>query len=344
MSRMQRRMHFLPSILGQTIPGLAALLLVWPFYLAFGDYRVMVFAILTQVMLGVTASHLLAERRFRVGFDPAIMRRSLSFGWPIMLNGMLLFVVLHGEKLVVGRELGMEALAIFAMGFTLSLTPLSVMARSFNQFFLPQLSGAAGDPARFNRIARVNFQAHFLCAVLFAAFLTFFGPGIVHLLLGEAFAALGPLMAWLGILNAFRLLKGASALTAFSLARTGNAFWGNLPRVAALPLAWYVLIMGGDLVMVIWIGLLAEALGFLVSLMLLWRQPVFQLRPLWGTFAVNIALLGTLAAGAGLHLLPAPPEWAAPVSVVLAGLLLIGSLFVAHDLRAYIGQRKWRRR
>lgn len=344
LQRMHRRMHFLPSILGTSGPALASVLLIWPFFLLLGDYRVMLYAILAQIAFGVVSSHLLAKRRFRLAFDYEIVRRSLRFGWPILMNGALLFAVLHGEKLVVGRELGMGQLAIFAMGFTLSLTPLGVVSKSLNQFFLPQLSTAQDDSARFNRLSRINFQAHFLCAVLFAALLAIYGPAIVHLLLGEKFAALSPLLAWLGILNALRLFKAASALSAFALGRTGNALWGNLPRAVGLPLAWYVLVTGGDLLSVIWVGLLGEAAGFLLSLMLLRKQSVFHLRPLLPTLLLNVAVLAILAMQAGLPLLFAVPEWATLVLRVSGLALFAASLFVAKDLWAYVALVGRRRR
>lgn len=337
MFRMQRRMHFLPLILGKTVPALASVLLVWPLFLVFGDYRVMLWAILLQAILVMLASHLLAERRFVLGFDPAIIRRSLGFGWPILVNGALLFVVLHGEKLVVGRELGMEMLAIFAMGFTLTLTPLNVVGGSFKSYFLPQLAAAQDEAARYNRLARISFQAYFATAAGFALLMAWAGPAIVDLLLGEKFAALGPLLVWLGILNAFRLFKGASVLAAFALGRTGNALWGNLPRAAALPLAWYVLIQGGDLLAVIWIGLLGEAAGFAISLVLLRRQPVFHLRPLLPALAANLALLLALA---GAAVLPGP--MAGALDLLALG-IFAASLLLARDLRAYAG-RVFRRR
>jgi len=339
MDRIQRQMRFLPSILGQTIPGLTATLLVWPLFLMLGDFRIMLFAIIAQATLAVVASRLLAERRFHLAFDLTIIRHSFKFGWPILLNGALLFVILHGEKLVVGRELGMEALAVFAMGFTLSLTPLSVVARSLSQFFLPQLSSAKDDQTRFNRIALVSFQVHFLCAVSFAALLTFFGETLVHFLLGKSFAPLGPLMAWLGILNAFRLVKGASALAAFSLGRTENAFWANLPRVAALPIAWYILTVGGGLITVIWAALSAEALGLTISLALLRRQPTFRLRPLFYTCALNIAFLTTLGVAASLKLLPIVPGWVLVVIGFIASGLFVSTLFVGKELRVLIGSK-----
>lgn len=336
--RMQRQMKFTPSILGRTGPALASVLLVWPLFLVFGDYRVMLWALIGQMTLMVIASHLLAERRFQLGFDPTIIRRSLRFGWPLLINAALIFLVLHGEKLVVGRELGMEMLAIFVMGFSLSFTPLRIPAKSLSDFFLPQLSGAQDNALRYNRLVRISFQAYLAVGTGFALLLASAGPAIVDLLLGDSFAALGPLMAWLGILNAVRVFKSASGLAAFARGRTSNTLWGNLPRAASLPLMWYVLIQGGDLLALIWIGLIGEVAGFFVSLALLYRQPIIRLRPLLLTLVLNLASLLALAAGAEASLLSAAPHWAVVVANLVAVGFFIMSLFVAHDLQAYVGR------
>lgn len=334
--RMHRKMQFLPLIFGMSVPVVISVLLVWPLFIIFGDYRVMLFSIIIQISLELIFSHLLAERSFKLLFDLAIIRRCITFGWPILINGAIMFVVLHGEKLVVGRELGMEELAVYAMGITLSLTPLNVVGKSLSQFLLPQLSTAKDDTERFNHLARVNYQAHLFSAVLFAILLAFLGPTIVHLLLGEEFSALGPLLTWFGIMNAFRFFKGASTLAAFSVARTGNALWGNIPRAATLPLAWYMLTVGADLLTVVWIGLLGEAVGFLISIIVLQRYSIFHLKPLLPTLFVNVSLLLFLMLQASLQFLVAAPSWAPLALTIIVSVNFLISFIVAVDLKKYL--------
>lgn len=334
--RMHRQMLFLPLVFVTSGPVLVSVLMIWPLFLIFGDYRVMLFAILVQVMLEVLFSHLFAERPFKLLFDREIIRRCISFGWPILANGAIMFVVLHGEKLVVGRELGMEELAVFAMGVTLSLTPLSVIGKSLSQFLLPQLSAAKDDTEYFNHLARVNYQAHLIAAVLFTILLAFLGPAIVQFLLGETFSALGPLLIWLGVMNAFRFFKGASTLAAFAVAHTGNALWGNIPRAATLPFAWYMLTEGADLLVVVLIGLVGEAVGFLISLIVLRHQSIFRLKPLLPTLFINVSLLGVLMLQAGLQSFLTMPNWVSVSLGGIVGILVSISLFVARDLRVYV--------
>ena len=105
-----------------------------------------------DVPIGTLTSHLVAERPYRLVFDRGIMARSLRFGWPLLLNGILMFLAFQGDKLIVGRVMGMEALAIFAMGVTLTLTPTLVLAKSVQNMFLPKLSQLTDAPA-FREIA-----------------------------------------------------------------------------------------------------------------------------------------------------------------------------------------------
>ena len=122
----------------------------------------MLFAILGQTALAAITSHIVSERRFKMALDRKIMARGMQFGWPLLLNSALLFAVFNGEKLIIGREMGMADLAIFAMGMTLTLTPTLVLAKSTQTFFLPQLSSAQDDPDLFSTLSMAAMQAGFL--------------------------------------------------------------------------------------------------------------------------------------------------------------------------------------
>jgi hypothetical protein len=36
-----------------------------------------------------------------------VIREAVRFGWPLMINSVLLIMVMNGEKVVVSREIGM---------------------------------------------------------------------------------------------------------------------------------------------------------------------------------------------------------------------------------------------
>ena len=332
--RFKRTMRFGPWILAGLMPAALSVAAVWPLDRLLGDWRVMLYAVLGQVGLSLLASHLLAERRFAMSLDRAIMAKGLRFGWPLLLNGVLLFLVMHGEKLVVGRELGMAPLGIFAMGFTLTLTPTLILARSAQAFFLPQLSAVQDDDARFQPMAAATMQAAVANGLLVAVAIVVVGPPFVALVLGEKYADLGPLLSWLGILQAIRVFKAGPAVVALARGRTGNAMIGNLPRVAAILAAWWALAGGSGLLSVVAIGIAGEVVGFAISLALLRGRADVALGPMLWTSLAAAVVLGAIAVDAAWLGGARPMAQALGAAGCVA--LLAGAVLVMRELRGYI--------
>ena len=265
--RLNRDMVFGPVVLTGAVPALVSLIVVWPLATALGDYRVMLWAIVVQAVLMTVFSHITAQRAYLLVWDAKVMRESLAFGWPLLINGILLFAVFQGDKVIVGRAMGMETLAIFAMGFTLTLTPTLVMAKSAQNFFLPQLSRVEG--AAFDSLAQVTVEAALLMSAVLIVGVALLGPPLVALLLGVKYANLAPLLLWLAISQAVRVMKAGPAIVALARGETSNAMWANVARVVVLPLIWWAAVQGADLVTLIWIGIAGEVLGYAVALGLL---------------------------------------------------------------------------
>lgn len=343
--RMNRQMRFGPMILTGALPALGALGAVWPLAVWYGDYRVMLYSIILQAVLTALTSHLVAQRPYRLVLDRALMGQSLAFGWPLLLNGILLFAVFQGDKLIVGRTMGMETLAIFAMGFTLTLTPTLVLSKSVQNFFLPQLTAAnRGTPdgeARFAHLSMVTFQSHMLFATLIVLMIMAIGKPAIDVLLNDKYAQVVPLLTWMAILQALRLFRGGPATVALAQGMTGNALIANILRVASLPLAWWVAVTTGDIYQIIAVGLAAEFLSFIVAFALVRSRVRLGLRPLvWPV----VASLGTLLM-AMLHALGQTGHMMLAGSLgpyVALGLTVVGfvvSFATMTDLRRYIRSR-----
>lgn len=333
--RLHRQMRFWPMVLTGAVPALISLAAVWPLNVWFGDHRVMLYAILIQFWLMMVVSHLVAERRYGLVFDTAIMARSLAFGWPLLVNGILLFAVFQGDKLIVGRELGLEVLAILAMGVTLTLTPTLVMAKSAQNFFLPQLSKTE-DPARFAHLAQVTLQVSLVNGTLLVLGIVAVGGPFVLWVLGDKYSDLVPLLTWLAILQGLRVFKAGPSVVALSQGHSGNAMWANLVRVATLPVVWWVVQQGGALEHVIWVATAGEVAGFALALWLMRARARVSLRPMLAPMAATALFLACAAASAwwGMHSLPQ--------GLLAAALLLVPATFMAlmmTDLRMYIARR-----
>ncbi len=341
--RLNRHMNYLPGILATVISVALSLILVFPLAHIFGDYRVMLFAVVAQTITAILVSHLVARRPYRITLDRKIMREGFHFGWPVLLNGILLFAVFNGERMIVGRELGMASLAVFSLAFSLILTPTLVMEKSGQSFFLPQLSVARTNPDRFRHIAMVTFETHLLFGAVTVVGIALLGQPIVHLLLGAKYAAALPLLTWLAIMQGIRVAKGGSSTVSLSWAHTENGLVASLMRVALLPLAWYIVAHGGNLIQMIWIGTAGEIVGFAAALLMTRRRLRqhlhLSLAPLTLPLASTIALYSLAciyAADQSLYRPTALPQ------LLTGGLLLILLALAAiamKDLRLFIANR-----
>ena len=340
--RLQRRMRFGPLILINLMPMALSIALVYPLYWLFGDYRVMLFVVLLTAAMRTLASHLVAERPFRCAFDPAIMRRSFAFGWPMLLNGLLLALVIQGEKMIVGRELGMATLAIFAMGASLLQAPTASVAGALNSFLLPQLSGGQDDDARFQRMAMVAVQANFFLGICVALGVVVLGQPVVLLALGPEFQPVIALLVYFTIVEVTRSSRTCTSLVSLARGRTGNGLAGNLPRVLSLPVSWYALLQGAGLMEILFIAFAAELAGLAVGMGLMHRRARVALWPLAPTIAAFVMFLGALAVYGPLDAAPgvgAVTRGQAIAGLAAATLLAIGTMTT---LWSYLWEREMR--
>ncbi|MEM8849561.1 MAG: oligosaccharide flippase family protein [Pseudomonadota bacterium] len=265
--RFSRDERFLPVALSGVLPNLLALALAGTLAWLLGDWRAMLWSLLFQAICLVAITHVFADRPWRLRADAATWRRVLTFGAPLLVNGLILFVVLQGDKLIVGRVLGMETLGVFALATTLTLTPALVIAAALQTVLLPRLSRArdAGSlPAAIQPAIAASCAAGGLAATL--AVLA--GPAVAPFVAGTGYAALATLLLPLGVLQAIRMAKAAVTLVALALGQTSTAMVSNIPRLIALAIGAWAVTDGATIQTLIWIACLGEAAGVPVAL---WR-------------------------------------------------------------------------
>lgn len=322
--RLSRQMRFGAMAMASALSPVAALAVLPPLYWLFGDYRVMLWSLVVQAAATTALSHLFAERPYRIRFDLGVIREGMAFGWPLLVDGLLLFLIFNGEKFIVGRELGMEPLALFSMAVTLTLTPGLILQKSVSSLFLPRLSSA--QPEAFRRLSGATIETHLAAAGFLLLGVVFCADPFVHLVLGAKYAGILPLMTILAVMQGVRLLKGGCAIVSIARGYTSNSMASNLVRVAALVPAWYLTAQGAGLVTLIWVGILGELFSLVVSFWLLRRWVGQSLRP------VLLPLLLTLGLFALAGLWAAePPDH--PALLALLPLLWLGICALLPELR-----------
>jgi O-antigen/teichoic acid export membrane protein len=295
MFRRQREMQFLPSmgveVSAQFLSTAAAL----PLAYVLGDYRAMLYVLVIQQLVFAAASHWVAVRPYRWAWNRDIMRRAIGFGWPLLVNGILMFGILQGDRVIIGSLIGMTELGWYSAAFTLTLMAAMVLVRIMHTFFLPQLARVQDDEVEFERLYLVTIQATLVVGLGIALGFAILGPSMLVLLYGEKYGPAVAIIAWLAIAQGLRVARAGPAIVAIAKGNTTNPLLTNIARVLVLPVAWVAVSMGAGIIELVGLAILGEAVALAVTLLLLHRKLRLPLSNLVAPLVTSFGAIALIA-------------------------------------------------
>lgn len=264
---LQRRLEFAPVALSSVIPHIISLIALVVLGKWLGNYTVIVWVILIQNLTYVLLTFYYAEKKYHWTYDKQLFNQMISFGWPLLANGFLMFIIMQGDKAIIGAFFTTRELGWYSAAFALSLAPALVITRLLSSLLLPVISKWQNDQARFFEHYVITMQTCYLSGLASALFFIFLGPQMVVLLFGPAYQEASDVVVWLGLMQSIRIIKAGPMIVAMAKAETKNAFISNLVRAASFSFL---------LVAVIWfnvsvnsvalLGLLGEGLALFASI------------------------------------------------------------------------------
>ncbi|MBZ5499106.1 MAG: oligosaccharide flippase family protein [Acidobacteriia bacterium] len=299
-ARRQRNLDYLPVVLVDVVPQFLITAAAFPLASWLGDYRVIIWLMICKAALGSAMSFVLARRPYRWAWESAYVRSMLSFGWPLLLTGFVMFGCQQADQVLVGAVFSLNVLANYALAYFLVSIPWFIFGQVGGSLMLPLLSRAQDDPDWFRRQYRVCAQASTVAGVVIILPLIVAGEQLVTLLFGVKYRGTGMFVAVLGAAFALRFLRVASATSAMAKADTVNQLYSYIWRAASLPLALGVVLAHGTPLQIAACAVLGEVLAAIVSLVRLWRR---QRVPLRESFAPSAYLLTLVTLGVGFSFL-----------------------------------------
>lgn len=334
LARLQRAMRFKALVLTDLAPQVITLAIAAPIALWIGDYRVILFVYLVQVACFVATSHMLAERRFAVAWDGALLRRMVVFGWPLLINGMLMFGILQGDRVVVGSALTITDLGWYSAAFTLLMAPTVVLTRVLQSYFLPLLSSVQDDAAMYAKRAAGAGQACLGAGAAFAAGAMICGDDLLVLMYGSKYAPAAAVVPWLAAMQGVRIFRNAQNVAAIGRADTKNPMYANIVRSVSLVLAVLAVVLGFGVEGVAASGLIGECLAAVWAQRLLKTRLGLSWAPIRA--GVGVSLIGLTLVGVGLVVFDRQrPMLIADfgVGVLVSGCIGLGVLGVSRELK-----------
>ncbi len=294
---------------------------------------------LTGAVAGAILFIAFEPRSLRPGFDRGHARALLRFGLPLAGSSMIVFAASNVDRLIVGAVLGPVPLGIYVLAFNLSNWPNSIFALPVRAVAPALLARLQGDPPamRTTFLSALELLAAItlpVCVLLAAA-----SAPVVGLLYGDAWTAAGPVLVWLGLLGALRILFELCYDYFVVLADTRVVLVVQVVWLLALLPAVYLGVRGGG-------AAGAAAAQFVVAALVVAPVYLWELRRTGiGAGAVGARVLWPVAAAGAAALVSVVAVRAIPADLValplvgVAGVAAIALLVyrrrtALHDLRA----------
>ncbi|MCC6360767.1 MAG: oligosaccharide flippase family protein [Phycisphaerales bacterium] len=290
--RLQREMRFGPAVVTQVGSQLAAVLAAWPLARWLGDWSAMLWIVLIQSAVLALLSHLVARRSYSWAWNAVQLRRLLIFGWPLLINGVLMFGVFQGDLAIVGSHYLLAQLAHYSLAGAIAAAPTQVVGSVFVSLLLPLFADVQSDQTRLVQRYRAAIQSACFSAGLIAAGITLLADGLLSGLFGEKYSAAGDVLVLLGFAQAVRLARMPPTVAALARQDTLNSAISNGYRLLGIPVALALASCGAPLSWIALAAIFGECSAFASAVFRLQRR---QAVPISASFVPCMLTLTMLA-------------------------------------------------
>jgi O-antigen/teichoic acid export membrane protein len=205
----QREHNYVPSTLTQLFAQVAALAAVLSAAYMLRDHRAIVAGFLIESFTYCIASHILAPKAYRLQSDREVFAAALSFGIPLLVNGIGLAVFSQLDRILVGHWFDVATLATYAVILNMVIVPIALINRVFGTLGLAHISARMRDQSavRGDYLALVYLWG--VMAATYALFLATTLDVLTPLIFGHYFNV-SPIVQVLVIVMGFcQVAKGA---------------------------------------------------------------------------------------------------------------------------------------
>ena len=289
--RLQRKMQYRSAVLVEAIPQAVITLAAFPLAIWLEDYSTVLWLVLMQAAIGLLVSHLFSQRPYRLNWDRQYVTRLLVFGWPLLINGLLMFGALQGDRLIIGTFYSMAELGVYSVAFSLALMLASILAKISTSLFLPLLARLQDQHIEFTKNYTLIVQILALIGGIVALPFVTAGGSLIVLIFGKQYLSVFAFAPWLGVLLVVRIFRLAPTIASLARGDTKNSMIANCFRfigvAAAIVVAWQRMSLSA----IVLCGIVGESLAFISVMYRLQKlQAISFTKSLFPPFIVTVVL------------------------------------------------------
>jgi len=171
-------------------------------------------------LVSLLMSYVLHDYRPKVSFQKDKFRELFGFGKWVLTSSILVFLVTQGDDIFVGRVLGITALGLYQMAYTLSNLPATEITHVISQVTFPAYSKLQDRPSQLKEAyVRVLQLTSFLSFPL-AAGIVVLAPHFIPILIGNKWLAAVPALQILAFAGLTRSIAATAGYLFYALGRT----------------------------------------------------------------------------------------------------------------------------
>ncbi len=334
--RQQRSLQNRNYLLIEVVPQAISLAATVPILALTGGYLTVVWIAILQASLSVATAHALSRRPYAVGLEAEFVKRLLAFGWPIWLSAFPLVIVYQGDRIIVGRLLGMDALAGYSAAFMIAMVPGLLAAKVGHALMLPLLSAQRDSPKTFFHHYVMMCEGASIAAAAYLVAFLLAGGVILPLAFGPQYHGLSLVIGWLAAMWSLRMIQAVPGMALMALGDTRPLLTAGIIRASALGLALMAAKSGFGLAGVAAAGVVGEiaSLAYVAIRMARDVPGVARITLLRASYTL---LAGAVAAACAAILPVSSTAWLIlPIAMVFAVSTILAGLALMPAIRGFI--------
>ena len=267
----QRRLDFRAYALAEILPEVAAIAAVIPLVKVLDGYQAVVAITYLRALVVILVSHALAEKPYRLGWDRSAVRGLFDYGWPLTINGLLIYGSIQGDRLIVASSFDMASMAGYSLASTYAFLPSLAVNSLLQRLLLPLLVGQE-NPERFRQRYGLIRRVCCIAALSYFTLFLLMGPRGVELLMSDKYEGIYPLTLIIALAAGVRTLRCALVIPMLASGQTRIVLWGSLVRCSGLAIAIVFAIWRHDLLWIATAAIIGELFSAVVSIVVVRRS------------------------------------------------------------------------
>ena len=176
----------------------------------------------------------LAKLPFEIGFDREIARKLMHFGLPLAASLGVEAILVNADYVIVGRLLGTAALGFYLLAFNVSSWVPGIITTGVRYVSVAGFSRLAEEEGSLETGARRSIPIMVALVLPITVLTGLLSTELVAFLYGDKWAPAAPVLAFLMILMAGRVLTSFSFDILTAAGATRSTFWLNLAWAVVL--------------------------------------------------------------------------------------------------------------